>query len=197
MDAVLDFIGNGDREPVRLVGTRIALGKEPTNDVVIDDDREISRLHAVLERIGERWCVRDLASTNGTYVNGERLQGERPLVHGDEIRIGSTRLVMRDVTAQPSTRTTLADPPPELTARELDVLRALCAPILGGDVFTEPASTHEIAVKLGVSDAAVKQHLANMYRKFDIADDDARRRITLANAAVNRGAVSFDDLRDS
>jgi hypothetical protein len=44
-----------------------------------------------------------------------------------------------------------------------------------------------------VSDAAVKQHLANLYAKFGIVDVD-RRRVRLANAALSTGAVSLGDL---
>ena len=71
---------------------------------------------------------------------------------------------------------------------------ALCQPLLDGDPFTEPASTRVIAAELVVSDAAVKQHLANLFEKFGIADGE-RRRVRLANAALSTGAVSLGDLR--
>ncbi len=60
--------------------------------------------------------MRDLASSNGTFVNGERVWSDRPLRHGDEIRFGRTRVVFRaaDVTLD-VTVTRTADPPPDLT----------------------------------------------------------------------------------
>jgi hypothetical protein len=73
-------------------------------------------------------------------------------------------------------------------------LVALCQPLLSGDPFTEPASIRVIASALVVSDAAIKQHLANLYAKFGI-DDGERRRVRLANAALFTGAVSLGDLR--
>ena len=134
------------------------------------DDPTASHLHAVLERFAAGWCVTDLGSSNGTWVNGERIWASRRLRHGDEIRVGQTRLVFRD----PLTRRRRARPrprtaPPALTPRERDVLVALCRPLLARDMFTEPASTRAIADELVITQAAVKQHLANLYDKFGVA----------------------------
>ena len=82
----------------------------------------------------------------------------------------------------------------DLTRRERDVLNALCRPLLGDDVIAQPASVREIAAELVVTDAAVKQHLANLFDKFAIVEGD-RRRLRLANAALSSGAVSLGDLR--
>jgi DNA-binding NarL/FixJ family response regulator len=94
-------------------------------------------------------------------------------------------------------RTETTDPVPELTRRERDVLVQLCRPVLAGDVFTEPASSREIAEALVVTEAAVKQHLLNLYVKFGIHGDGERRRVRLANDAVHRGAVTIADLREA
>ena len=83
---------------------------------------------------------------------------------------------------------------PDVTRRERDVLVALCLPLAEGDVFTEPASIREIAARLVVTDAAVKQHLQHLYDKFDLHDAD-RRRVRLANEALRRGAVTLGELR--
>ena len=84
---------------------------------------------------------------------------------------------------------------PELTRRERDVLVALCWPLKDDEVFTSPASVHEIAVALVVTDAAVKQHLAHLYDKFEIREPGAKRRLALAREAIRLGVVSSDDLR--
>ena len=60
----------------------------------------MSRLHAVLERFAAGWCVTDLGSSNGTWVNGERIWSSHRLRHGDEMRIGQTRLMFRDSPAR-------------------------------------------------------------------------------------------------
>jgi DNA-binding NarL/FixJ family response regulator len=82
-----------------------------------------------------------------------------------------------------------------VTQRERDVLLALCRPLLAGDAFTEPASIRAIAAELVISQAAVKQHLARLYRKFGVGDSGAKRRVQLANAALASGAVNLGDLR--
>ena len=188
---------DGIRLVVLVDDQRMALGKAGTNHVVIDWDPTVSRLHAILEPVASNWLVRDLDSTNGTFVNGERLLGERPLHNGDELRVGRTNLLFRD-DAGAGGRTEVQERAPDLTRRETDVLVALCAPVLSGDHFTEPASIREIAEVLFVSDAAVKQHLTNLYEKFGIYDDTGgRRRVKLANEAIRRGSVSVADLRSS
>src|SRR5262245_48691983 len=84
--------------------------------------------------------------------------------------------------------------PPELTRRERDVLVALCRPALDGDLFTEPASVRDIAAALVVTEAAVKQHLGNLYYKFGIGETGERRRVMLAGEAFRRGAITSDEL---
>ena len=73
-----------------------------------------------------------------------------------------------------------------MTTRERDVLVSLCRPLLARDMFTEPATTRAIAGELFISEAAVKQHLTNLYGKFGIPPDDERRRLRLANDAIRR-----------
>jgi hypothetical protein len=181
---------------VTLEGTAVMIGRDPSNQVVLGNDPEVSRRHAIVERLPAGWCVRDLTSRNGTAVNGERVLASRALHHRDEITVGGSRIVFcgmaESPTAEPTRR---AEPPPQLTPREQDVLHALFLPAQSGDVFTEPASTREIAAALYVSEAAVKQHLAHLYEKFGIYDGD-RRRVRLANEALRRGAVSLADLRN-
>jgi hypothetical protein len=192
----LEVWGPAGPKLVPLEAERLTIGKAASNDVALSSDRMVSRLHAVLERFPAAWCVRDLGSSNGTFVNGERIWADRALRHADEIRIGKTRLVYRqDASREAATQTEKAKAPPELTRRERDVLVALCRPVLSGDVFTEPASIREIAQKLFVTEAAIKQHLLRLYDKFEIYEQEERRRVRLANDAIRRGAVTVADLR--
>ncbi len=180
---------------VELLADRTAVGKAVENDIAIDEDPTASRLHAVLERFAAGWCVSDLGSANGTWVNGERIWASRALRSGDEIRIGQTRLVFRDPLAAAGAVTEAEQAPPSLTVRERDVLVALCRPLMARDMFTEPASTRVIADELVITQAAVKQHLVNLYDKFGVAPGDDHRRARLANEALRRGAVSLNELR--
>ena len=170
----------------------MTLGTLESNDLVVDADG-VSRVHAVLERFGDTWCVRDLGSRNGTFVNGGRIIGEYALHTGDEIVLGRLRLLFHGPAR--GNETAAIAQPPRVTPRERDVLVALCRPLLTGDAFTEPASIRAIAAELVVSEAAVKQHLSRLYVKFDVGAHGERRRVQLANAAVARGAVKLGDLR--
>jgi hypothetical protein len=188
----IEVWGRSGREVRALEGERMTVGTVESNNVVVDEDG-VSRVHAVLERFGDTWCVRDLGSRNGTFVNGGRIIGEHALHSGDEILLGRLRLVFRSPVH--GTETAAIAEPPRVTRREHDVLVALCRPLLAGDAFTEPASIRAIAAELVVSEAAVKQHLSRLYDKFDVGLHGERRRVRLANAAVARGAVKLGDLR--
>jgi hypothetical protein len=67
------------------------LGRGSGSDVILQDS-QASRQHAEISRQGDQYVIRDLGSTNGTFVNDERVVGSRPLRPGDRIRIGDTVL---------------------------------------------------------------------------------------------------------
>ena len=192
MSSYVEVWSRTGRELRVLDSERMTVGTLASNDVVVDADA-VSRVHAAFERFGDAWCVRDLGSRNGTFVNGERIIGERALHSGDEIVLGRLRLLFHSPAR--GKETAAIAQAPSLTPRERDVLLALCRPLLTGDAFTEPASIRAIAAELVVSEAAVKQHLSRLYVKFDLGPQGERRRVQLANAAVARGAVKVGDLR--
>jgi pSer/pThr/pTyr-binding forkhead associated (FHA) protein len=55
------------------------------------DDPFASTEHAVLTYRGRTWYVEDVGSTNGTYVNGARIDGVAPIGYGDEMHVGQVR----------------------------------------------------------------------------------------------------------
>lgn len=73
----------------RLPGS-VLVGRDPEAEVVLSDTG-ISWRHARIEDRGDRWCVVDLGSTNGTMVNGQKVTEER-LAHGDKVVLGRTVL---------------------------------------------------------------------------------------------------------
>ena len=198
MPAFLEVWTDQGAQLVPLEAARVTLGRAASNDVPLPWDAKASRLHAVLEHLAAGWCLRDLSSRNGTFLNGERVDRDRPLGPGDEIRVGATRLVFRAErsTADPGV-TEGADRPPDLTPREREVLLALFRPALSGEVFSEPASTREMAKALSVSEPAIKQHLMHLYDKFGIYEGGERRRVRLANEALRRGAVTLAEVRST
>jgi ABC transport system ATP-binding/permease protein len=71
----------------------LTLGRDKENDIVLDAPT-ISRFHAQIERVGQRYRVRDLRSSNGTFVNGTAVEGDVWLQANDTMRIGPYRFVM-------------------------------------------------------------------------------------------------------
>ncbi|BDX34373.1 hypothetical protein TUM20985_49200 [Mycobacterium antarcticum] len=203
MPSHLEIWKPSGRQLMPLGADRVTVGKSTTNLVSLDHDSTVSRVHAVLERLGFAWSIRDVGSRNGTYLNGEKISAERILRSGDELRVGKTRLVFWDVregeeatAGQETVSVAPTQPPPRLTPRELEVLVVLCRPLVSGDPFPEAVSVRQMAQELFVSEAAVKQHLQNLYDKFTIAPE-GERRVRLANEAIRRGAVTLTMLRDS
>ncbi|MFZ2056652.1 MAG: FHA domain-containing protein [Acidimicrobiales bacterium] len=74
------------------LGDEVTVGRSPGCAVPLDDDTFASSIHArVFRRSGELW-LEDLGSTNGTWVNDERLDTPVRLRRGDRVKVGSTIL---------------------------------------------------------------------------------------------------------
>jgi hypothetical protein len=96
------------RRPVRLVVQRspsleagaefavdtapVTVGRGGQNDLVLDGDEFASARHARIEARGDGVWVQDLDSTNGTFVNGDRVVGAERMSAGDILRVGETDL---------------------------------------------------------------------------------------------------------
>lgn len=72
---------------------RIMIGRDPSNDVTLDSPL-VSRFHAQIERVGQRYRLTDLRSANGTFVNDKRIEGVVWLQPQDMVRVGPSRFVM-------------------------------------------------------------------------------------------------------
>jgi pSer/pThr/pTyr-binding forkhead associated (FHA) protein len=67
------------------------IGRDVNNAVVIEDPFASSE-HCALTFRGRAWFVEDLGSTNGTFLNGNQVDGTAPMSYGDEIQVGEVRL---------------------------------------------------------------------------------------------------------
>ena len=69
----------------------VSIGRHPMNDLRFDpvQDLDVSTRHAELRSVGNRHVLHDIGSTNGTYVNGERIIVEHVLADGDQIGFGA------------------------------------------------------------------------------------------------------------
>ncbi len=79
-------------EVFELTAVPLTIGRAPQNDVSLDGDEFASARHVRVEPKRDGVWVHDLGSTNGTFVNGSRLERPRRLVPGDVIRVGDTEL---------------------------------------------------------------------------------------------------------
>ncbi len=90
------------KKEIPIVSRVISIGRDPSNDLVLSDSM-VSRRHAILEHRDNQYILRDNNSSNGTIVNGDRVDREKPLRDGDLVAIGSSRLLFQlDDTAEAS-----------------------------------------------------------------------------------------------
>jgi hypothetical protein len=88
-----------------LVKPEVSIGRDMTNDFVVND-AEVSRRHAVLRLAGGSYVIEDLGSTNGTFINGQRLIGPHSLSVGEVITLGELVMVVFDA-ARPDLAATM------------------------------------------------------------------------------------------
>ncbi|MHB0875005.1 MAG: FHA domain-containing protein [Anaerolineae bacterium] len=107
-DVALQFRGNVGFAPVSVAPAApksmgidlkgketITIGRSHENDIVLDHP-SVSRHHALIERMGTRYRIKDLKSSNGVFVAGKRVEREAWLKEGDEIRVASMRLQLSE-----------------------------------------------------------------------------------------------------
>src|SRR5262245_13612531 len=111
---------------VPLGGERTTVGRKPGNAIVLSDTH-VSGVHAEVVEEGGRWVLRDLGSTNGTFLDGRKIE-EVTLSPGDEFVIGQTRLRFLDKESAPEARRVEAPAP----ARRSLVLPLALLLALGG-----------------------------------------------------------------
>lgn len=177
---------------------RLVIGREPACDIVLAWDRQVSRTHAQLERAGDEWLiVDDGVSTNGTFVDGERLVGCHRLRDGDAVRCAGTPLTYRRCAAREVPPTSTGPSPPgtqDISPAQRRVLVALCGPCLGDETRVAPATNREIAAELVLSTEAVKTHLRALYTRFALEQlPQNQKRLQLAAGAIRAGIVSARD----
>ncbi len=83
------------------VDDRLVIGRQSEGPGKLADDPELSRHHAKISRQDEgTYMIEDLASTNGTLLNGERIEGPRLLTTEDSIEVGGTTIIVAEAPTQ-------------------------------------------------------------------------------------------------
>lgn len=165
----------------------LTIGRAPDNDIVLSGEPTVSRHHAELasEAAGEgdaepTWSLRDLGSSNGTHVNGERLRADEwhTIAHGDVVAVGNATLRLvedSDVDGQTVLGSVGQDLHQLLTAlskREREVLALVAA----------GRTDDQVAAELFISTKTVHSHLDRIRDKTGL-----RRRAELTMLAVRLG----------
>ncbi len=88
------YSGTSEGSEFTLSSNRTIVGRDPDADVRLDDV-SVSRRHAAIIKSGGRYYLRDLESSNGTYLHGVLQSAEQPLADGDRFRVGSSDFVFR------------------------------------------------------------------------------------------------------
>lgn len=176
----------------------VSVGRLRSSDLVLDWDDQVSRLHARIERVGDAWVLLDdRLSSNGSFVNEERVSGKRTLRDGDTIRFGTTTITFRAPAQEPSGPANASGTPAQVavSSTQRRVLAALCRPYKGKSGFASPATDEEIAEELVLSVGEVKGHLRVLCAKLGVAErPSAETRVRLVERAFSAGLISERDL---
>jgi predicted component of type VI protein secretion system len=190
----------GAQQFVPLEGeSSLTIGRGSGCDVRLAWDERVSRVHAGLERVGSDWTlVDDGLSRNGTFLNGERLNGRRRLRDGDTFVLGSTSFRFRDTSRGKTQLTKVGEQlvtAASLSPTQRQIVTALCRPYKHDDPYATPASNQQIADELFLSVDAVKTHLRTLFQKFGIEDlPQNQKRVKLVERVLGLGLVSRRDL---
>jgi DNA-binding CsgD family transcriptional regulator len=153
----------------------VTIGRDPANDVILYQDKLVSRSHAEIVLKNGQWYVVDLDSRNGTTVNG-RSAHRYPLRDGDLIGVGSTTFAFVAESDPHVTEAAMVVPPDDplvnLTEREREVLR----------LISEGLTDKLIAERLFISTNTVRSHLERIREKTGL-----RRRSEMTRFAIGIG----------
>jgi hypothetical protein len=183
-------------------GETCSIGRRATMSIPIGWDAKVSGLHATLECVGGEWVISDNGvSTNGTWVNGERIQGGVRLSDRDVIRVGSCLLAFHSAGSdeRPVTTTLIEDDHdviPTFDATDRLVLVELCRDYLV-EGLPQAVETRTIAADLFMSAHTIKKRLGKMFARCGIDPDDelprGQKRAELMRFVVQHGIISPRD----
>ena len=197
--SVIGGPGSGERVPVT---GQMTLGRDETP--FLRDDVEASRKHALVWDTGQGLAIQDLGSSNGTWVNGMRIENAAWLRPGDRVQIGTTTLAVEEDAAPAAGPVAPQLPqqqaPGQLAAQQ--AAAAAAAPTVGGSplalsrlVVSQKAKLIELTNEYGVFDEQGQQ-VAVVRQEGQSVAKKALRMIANVDALMTH-TVSMYDLSGS
>jgi FHA domain len=171
---------------------RVTIGRDPSADVPLPWDAEVSRTHALLEQVGRGWTVIDDGlSRNGSFVNGTRVLGRRRLADKDRLVVGATTVTYRETSGGITQTASAIDTPAAipLSPMQRKVLIALCRPVHESASAT-PATNRQIAEEVFLTVDAVKAHLRVLFERYGLSElPQNEKRARLVATVLDAGVL--------
>ena len=149
---------------IRLEHEVATVGRRDDNGYVVPDPG-VSRVHAELRKMASSVFVTDLGSSGGTKVNGEVIEGQTALKHGDRVSFGQATATFEDpaAAAQLEDTTMVFSQPqiqtgPRLSPRQQQVL----------ELIAEGMTNAAIGEQLGITERTVKAYAQELYDKLGV-----------------------------
>jgi ABC-type multidrug transport system ATPase subunit len=161
---------------------KVTIGRTEENDIVLDHPM-VSRYHAMIEKLGTRFRLKDLNSTNGVFVNGVRIENESWLTDGDTITIGASDFVLAGSNLQRQTEAGLqlvAQNINQYVSKELNLLKDIGLKIqpmefvalVGMSGAGKTTLLNAISGYWPASDGHVLVNGVNLYENYDFFRND-------------------------
>ena len=181
--------------------TKNSLGRHPNNSIQVLD-RIVSKEHCIIELRDGKFILRDLGSLNGTYVNGDRVNGEALLPEGAEIAMGQTkaRIEQTDQLPQKAPTWDQVSGPPQEAMGQPTIPQPLSTPGASGPSGFQPMSGPALNLSNLQPPASAQPASAlpssserrlGMRTRVDLAADDAHS-IGAQIDATEKGFLPFD-----
>jgi pSer/pThr/pTyr-binding forkhead associated (FHA) protein len=187
---------------VHLAREEYGLGRGEGNAVRLTE-RNISRRHALIQRSGEAWVLKDLSSYNGTYVNNQRVGTSHDLAHSDVVQVGDYRIIVEDeaLSANPNDiAATVPAPRGTSGGATVDRFVVLVGPNPGAEI---PLTPGRMVIGRGedcdiaINHASVSRTHAELHSaadgRYEIIDKDSANGVRVNGVELPK---SFIDARD-
>jgi hypothetical protein len=197
----LVWIDGDDEQHILMLGddrARVTVGRRDQSEVALAWDAEVSRTHAILERVGEEWTlVDDGLSRNGSFVNGSRVHGRHRLSDRERMCFGTTHVTYRAATPGEGSESTARAPGAPggvpLTQAQRKLLIALCRPIVESSTAT-PATNPQIAAEVYSSIDSVKSQMRILFERFGLVElPQNEKRTRLVTIVLGSGLLAPHD----